>query len=291
MPRRPARPRLSPDDADRLVRMARSAAQRLGEVAKHGESKQFVTRSLARTGGSRRVGPGTTQGVRLLRRALEVFGDDLRDHLLRFGFAKVVLMAKVKNAKSLIKAGAIQMADGTEVKLDVISKRQLEAHVRGAQLRRSHRVHRAIGPGHDFSVPADIIRITTSLTSGLKSLLPRQPGAKPRYNVAELKEGEAPRTVAVVLSHVKLLNLVINVYRLLVVELSAPKALARPGRKFIVSSRRSGKIGAGQTARHREFLRALKVLTKSMAEAKTSTSGRKGRRSTRGQPHRPARPS
>lgn len=274
MPRRPARPRLTPDDADRLVRMARSAAQRLGEVAKHGESKQFVTRSLARTGGSRRVGPGTTQGVRLLRRALEVFGDDLRDHLLRFGFAKVVLMAKVKNAKSVIKAGAIEMADGTEVKLDVISKRQLEAHIRGAQLRRSHRVDRAIGPGHDFSVPADIIRITTSLTSGLKSLLPRQPGAKPRFNLTAPKNDEPPVSEAVLRRHVALLAQVMDVYRVLVIYLLRPGALSSPGRRFIASGGRSGGKTAGHGTKRpdMELLQALKLLAKTVSKTKTTRS-------------------
>ena len=175
-----------------------------------------------------------------MRRAYEVFGLKLKPLLRQVGFAKTTLLAKLANAKAIVRAGKIKLKDGPVVALDAITKKELEDVVRVAKLRRGHRTERTIGPSHDFTVPTDVIRITTMMESAMKALLPRKPSVVPRFRVM----GEPPS-----INHLQRLAAVLKVIQMFVRELLKPKLLATPGRRLIVSTASSGKDGALQLRR------------------------------------------
>lgn len=255
MPRQPPRSqiRITPKDADRLVRLARDASRRVGVKAAYGEFQKLVKQNKAQQEVERRIGPITPQGVRLLRRAFEVFGDRLKPLLVQVGFAKAVLLAKLKNAKVIVKANKITLGDGTVAALNHITKRELEAHIRTSKLRRGHRADRDVGPGHVFDVPRDVVAVHRLLVASLKSLLPRQKGVPPRYKIGAAKKGERQLTNDEVLEHVKGLSAVVDAYRLLLQELSRSNSLGSPGVRAITAARGPGKKAAGRTAAQKDL--------------------------------------
>lgn len=253
--------RISRDEARSLARVARKASKALGPAAGLGELQAHLKKHPPQ--GTGRHLSATSHGIRLLRRAYEVFGDGLEDLLFRIGPTKTIFLAKLKDAVKIAKANEIKLPDGTIKSLQEISKRDLERVLGVHPLKSGDRQVRTPAPGDTFAVPRDAIALRRLLIDRLKSLRPRHEGVPPRFAVKLPSDENRRSAKANLRKELSNLKRVINVYRLLLEELLTLDLADLEGAQFPVKIDGKKHILSGTRIKGKKVLKALEKLADS----------------------------
>lgn len=195
------------------------------------------------------LGSRTQQWARLLRNAYRVYGKRLERLLLKFGPTKLYTLAKVRDAKKIIRPKKrIRVPGVGNRQVDDVSSRTLGKVLWERATNKPLGKQRAKLPGDLFTVPTDTDQILDFLYKRLKSVRRIDEATGPRMRVRKLDASD--------LEHLAQLKEILEIYLLLV------DIVLQSEYRPMNSGRRHVKPGTDRPARQGQLITNEELLKK-----------------------------